>query len=202
MKQNYFIWPVLVFCGLAASFLLEVWGTVPPIKQQELVDLRFIDKATVRDPQLGDLKLSKIGFTYECSSCHQHFELLEQKHERVAEHTTITLRHGENDRCANCHHPEDVRSLVTHDGSKIDPAHSEQLCKKCHGPKHRDWQAGVHGRQNGYWDLNLGPSVKSTCVSCHDPHAPTFLGLKPAPGPKEDRSEALSEDKGTSHGHH
>ena len=188
MKGNYYIVSVVIFGGLAVSFLLDLWGSTPVVVQNPPVDPSFVSTETVRDPQLGPLSLRKIGFDYPCAECHQLFDLEDDQREPIGEHTTIKLEHGENNRCANCHHLGNIEKLIAHDGGEIDPARSDQLCMKCHGPKHRDWAAGVHGRQNGYWDMNLGETKAVSCVACHDPHAPAFGSLHPAPAPREEIS--------------
>jgi hypothetical protein len=53
------------------------------------------------------------------------------------------------------------------------------LCAKCHGTIYRDWKAGVHGRENGYWNTQLGDKTKLRCIQCHDPHSPKFKDMKP-----------------------
>jgi predicted CXXCH cytochrome family protein len=41
----------------------------------------------------------------------------------------------------------------------------------------------VHGRTDGYWDEERGPVHRKKCIQCHDPHAPAFGAMTPAPGP-------------------
>jgi mono/diheme cytochrome c family protein len=96
------------------------------------------------------------------------------------------MRHGRNarnDNCFNCHDPEGLDTLKTRDGRKLAITDSTLLCANCHGPTYRDWEAGIHGRTSGHWDRQLGSITRQDCVSCHDPHAPAFPFLKPAPGP-------------------
>jgi hypothetical protein len=52
---------------------------------------------------------------------------------------------------------------------------SYRLCGQCHGDKFRDWRAGIHGRRVGDWD---GTKTYLLCVSCHNPHSPSFKGVK------------------------
>ena len=68
---------------------------------------------------------------------------------------------------------------MDYDGAEIAQADVVQLCAKCHGTIHRDWQAGVHGRQNGFWNANMGDKTKLRCIQCHDPHGPKFRAMKP-----------------------
>jgi formate-dependent nitrite reductase cytochrome c552 subunit len=74
-------------------------------------------------------------------------------------------------------------AFVDDAGGQIAWNQPQLLCAKCHGPVYRDWQAGSHGRANGYWDLSRGEQTRRKCIECHDPHSPPFQALKPAPGP-------------------
>lgn len=145
----------------------------------------FTSLNTVRDPAMEASFLNKAGFQYRCNNCHQHFEKEKSNKPLIAEHEDIILQHGINKSCNNCHHPDDKESLIGFSSdSKINFNESQLLCQKCHGPKYRDWQIGVHGRPMGYWDINKGTSYKPSCVSCHDPHFPKFKPIKPAPAPQ------------------
>lgn len=180
----------IVFLVLAVTFVVDFWGQIQPVRENAPIDARFLAHRTVRDPLDGDLRLKKAGFLYNCNDCHQHFVRPEGAGNLIAEHSEIQLSHGDNDRCLNCHNPENLESFVDHDGSMIEAGASEQLCRKCHGPKYRDWVVGVHGRPNGYWDETRGESKKATCVACHDPHSPQFEPIEPAPAPRERRGPA------------
>jgi hypothetical protein len=96
------------------------------------------------------------------------------------------MKHGRNPRnnlCFNCHDSADLSLLRLRDGSTLKITESSQLCAGCHGPTHRDWEAGIHGRLNGYWDRSKGEVERHDCTACHDPHNPAFAPLSPAPGP-------------------
>lgn len=128
------------------------------------------------------LDLKRMGWTYDCMECHRHVDKPETfQREMKVEHENIVLEHGNNRYCLNCHHDVNRNAFVDYDGSEIAQENVTQLCAKCHGPKYRDWQAGVHGRQNGYWDETRGPKVKLRCIQCHDPHKPAFAPIKPMP---------------------
>ena len=43
------------------------------------------------------------------------------------------------------------------------------------------------GGMNGYWDLSRGPRERHACTTCHDPHAPAYVGMMPARGPVDPR---------------
>ena len=127
------------------------------------------------------LDLKRMGWTYNCMACHAHVAQIRYHREQKFEHENIDLNHGNNRYCLNCHHPDNRNAFVDYDGSEIAEANVTQLCAKCHGPKYRDWEAGVHGRQNGYWDVSRGPQYKLRCIQCHDPHSPAFKPIKPLP---------------------
>ena len=93
------------------------------------------------------------------------------------------MEHGINSRCFNCHLRGDRNAFADYRGEPIPYDQPQMLCAKCHGPVYRDWTHGVHGRTNGYWDPARGPTHRLRCIECHDPHAPAFAAMKPAPGP-------------------
>jgi len=141
---------------------------------------RHLDKAPPRETK--GLDLVKLGWTYNCMECHKLLKQPKWHYDRpMAEHQDITLQHGNNRFCLNCHHPTNRNAFVDYDGSEIKQADVVLLCAKCHGTTYRDWQAGVHGRQNGFWNKELGESTKLRCIQCHDPHDPKFQSMKPLP---------------------
>ena len=138
---------------------------------------RHLDKTPPR--QIVGLDLQKNGWTYNCMECHQILPARWHYEQSPQQHTNIVLEHGNNRFCLNCHHPTDRNSFVDYDGSAIPQSNPVMLCAKCHGTIHRDWKAGVHGRQNGYWQAALGEKTKLRCIQCHDPHSPRFKPMTP-----------------------
>jgi hypothetical protein len=136
-----------------------------------------LDKPPPR--QTKGLDLVRMGWTYNCTECHKLFPAKWHYDRPMAEHQDIQLQHGNNRFCLNCHHPTNRNAFVDYDGAEIAQADVVQLCAKCHGTIYRDWQAGVHGRENGFWNTNLGPQTKLRCIQCHDPHRPKFQPMKP-----------------------
>ncbi len=130
------------------------------------------------------MDLHRLGWRYDCMECHQHVDTKRFDREEIkVEHERIILDHGNNRYCLNCHHPDNRNAFVDYDGSEIAESNVTLLCAKCHGPKHRDWEAGVHGRQNGFWDDSKGARSKLRCIQCHDPHAPAFNPMAPMAPP-------------------
>jgi len=139
-----------------------------------------LDKTPPR--QTKGLDLVKLGWTYNCMECHKLLKQPKWTYDRpMVEHKDIALNHGNNRFCLNCHHATNRNAFVDYDGSEIKQSDVVLLCAKCHGPTYRDWQAGVHGRQNGFWNTDLGESTKLRCIQCHDPHNPRFQAMKPLP---------------------
>ena len=99
-------------------------------------------------------------------------------------HIAITLDHGANDRCYNCHLIQDRNKYTANDGSGIMPGNVQQLCARCHGLIYNDWMAGTHGVRRGKW---MAPELfelrNFKCTQCHDPHAPQFKFIEYAPPP-------------------
>jgi hypothetical protein len=176
--------------GLVAAWL--AWAqAVPPVAlpvvprppaQQPPVGLAedtHLDKAPPR--QTKGLDLVKAGWTYNCMECHRllparwHYDTQRP----FNEHKGIQLEHGNNRFCLNCHHPTNRNAFVDYDGAEIAEQDVVLLCAKCHGTTYRDWEAGVHGRQNGFWKAEAGPRTKLRCIQCHDPHSPKFQAMTP-----------------------
>ncbi len=154
----------------------------PPV-QQPAVGARddlYLDKTPPRATK--GLDLVKAGWSYNCMECHKLFPARwHYDGQPFNEHKAIQLEHGNNRFCLNCHHPTNRNAFVDYDGEEIAESDVVKLCAKCHGTIYRDWQAGVHGRPNGYWDAQAGTKTKLRCIQCHDPHSPKFKGIKPLP---------------------
>ncbi len=129
--------------------------------------------------QTTGLDLVKLGWTYNCMECHKLLEAKWHYDRPMVEHETIQLQHGQNRFCLNCHHATNRNAFVDYDGSEIKEEDVVSLCAKCHGPTYRDWQSGVHGRRNGYWNKEMGEQTRLRCIQCHDPHQPKFRPMKP-----------------------
>jgi len=166
----------------------------PPASQPPigLPEDTHLDKTPPRET-VG-LDLVRNGWTYNCMECHKliparwHYVGSSQTSPPVKgspgilnEHNDIRLDHGNNRFCLNCHHPTNRNAFVDYDGAEIAQADVVQLCAKCHGTIYRDWKAGVHGRQNGFWNAGLGRQTKLRCIQCHDPHSPKFKAVRPLP---------------------
>lgn len=165
----------------AASELPALPAVERPAAAQPTVGLatdQHLDKGPPRETK--GLDLVKLGWTYNCMECHKLLKQPKWHYDRpMVEHKDIELQHGNNRFCLNCHHPTNRNAFVDYDGSEIKQADVVLLCAKCHGPTYRDWEAGVHGRQNGYWDQQKGESTRLRCIQCHDPHHPEFQPMKP-----------------------
>jgi hypothetical protein len=151
---------------------------IPPLAAGWPSD-KHLDKTPPR--AIKGLALVKLGWTYDCMECHKLLPAKWRYDRPMVEHQNIQLEHGNNRFCLNCHHSTDRNAFVDYDGSSIAQADVVQLCAKCHGMTHRDWVAGVHGRQNGFWNSETGPKSKLQCIQCHDPHRPAFQAMKPMP---------------------
>lgn len=197
----------LMFLGLTTAFRLDFWGNPPPQPTWPLVDPAFTNTATVRASAAERLRGNGDAGNLDCSVCHEvdkPGKLSFDANGRVilpAGHTDLVMRHGRNqrnDNCYNCHDEANHALLRQRDGRKLKLEESTQLCAGCHGPTYRDWEWGLHGRVSGYWQRQMGPATKKDCASCHDPHAPVFPSMKPAPPPHPLHAEAHSQSS-TSH---
>ena len=117
---------------------------------------------------------------FPCSECHADQEPNPQRRE-LEMHEDIVLKHAEKNRwCLDCHDAKNRDMLHLADGELVDFKESYRLCGQCHGPKLRDWRAGIHGRRTGSWS---GQKRYLLCIHCHNPHSPKFKKLKPEPAP-------------------
>jgi len=167
----------------ATDTLLPILPVVAkPPAQQPPVGLpsdTHLNKTPPRETK--GLDLVKLGWTYNCMECHKLFPAKWHYDRPMNEHKDLTLDHGNNRFCLNCHHPTNRNAFVDYDGAEIAQADVVKLCAKCHGTTYRDWEAGVHGRQNGFWNTSMGDKTKLRCIQCHDPHSPKFKAMKPLP---------------------
>ena len=147
------------------------------------------DGSVVFPKEHGDLRLMMAN----CEACHvgKKLEVEYEKDGAVkmpkAHEDLLTMGHGRNNRntnCFNCHSPTKLNELVTRDGTRLTFDQAPLLCASCHGPTYRDWEVGMHGRTNGYWDTKQGAAVRQDCNACHDPHGPVIPQIIPLPGPK------------------
>jgi len=119
---------------------------------------------------------------FPCSECHEYLETNTTVRKLEQEHTDINLQHGDRERwCFDCHSPENRDKLRLAGGELIDFSESYRLCGQCHGPKLRDWKAGVHGKRSGEWN---GKKEYLLCAHCHFPHSPRFKPIEPEPPPE------------------
>jgi formate-dependent nitrite reductase cytochrome c552 subunit len=115
----------------------------------------------------------------------------------IAEHQDIVMDHEAAMTCYTCHSRTNRERLVDIYGTEVAFEQSENICRRCHGPRYRDWKLGIHGRLMGYWDTTKGTSTNITCVGCHDPHAPQFQRMRPSPPPSRDHY--ITEGRNTTH---
>lgn len=190
-----FIAVLLTVSLLSVSHLFSAEQGAPTLSKAPLPD-----QDTVEDPHLDKepprktkgLDLEKLGWRFDCMECHKSIEVSWEMNRLWVEHNEVHLQHGNNKFCLNCHHPTNRNAFKNDDGSEIQEQNVVQLCARCHGTTHRDWIAGVHGRQNGHWDAKKGKQTKLRCIQCHDPHHPKFPSIKSLPAPRYPERAAKS----------
>jgi hypothetical protein len=191
----------LVFAGLAVGFFFNLQARPAPLAGIALVDTNFLDTATVRRSYADLVRAGEDLSDFDCYACHEKGKApplrfdAQQNLIVPKEHGDIVMghgRHGRNNNCFNCHNETNLELLQTRDGHEVKFADSPPLCGSCHGPTYRDWEAGAHGRINGYWDRDRGASERKACVNCHNPHSPRFPSRPPAPGPHPLHAQILS----------
>lgn len=147
------------------------------------------------------LMYRRSGYEYKCTECHEDFTSPPKQGDLEGEHSAINdaFDHGLNTNCLSCHNNEDRNNYISHDGTSIPSTQPARLCAKCHGPIYRDWERGIHGRQNGHWDRTKGSRSKLLCIQCHDPHNPAFPLMAPEPPPERSRLTTGSGERPTQH---
>ena len=182
----------ILFLALASAFRASLWGEPDRLPNIPLADPEFTNTATVR---LSAAELIATGGDtsgMDCYACHDKDKPVQVKVDTnnnvilPKEHEDLALHHGRNNRnnhCFNCHDRANLDRLLTRDGRRLKFEEGTLLCASCHGPTYRDWEVGMHGRTGGFWNRELGDITRKNCTSCHDPHAPRFPPLKPAPAP-------------------
>jgi hypothetical protein len=160
-----------------------------------------IDRAEIKPGiwrvAMTDPPMINIGtLNQRCSDCHTLFTTTRDPDRALNQHTEIALEHGANDACLNCHDKDNREMLALEAGNVVGFNQVELLCAKCHGPIYRDWIKGSHGKTIGYWNTDLGESVKLSCTQCHEPHHPGYRPIVPLPGPNTLRMGDQSTDHG------
>lgn len=120
-----------------------------------------------------------------CRTCHDRLEPKEDNRYAVAVggfHAGVVLAHGDLT-CRSCHEPPRFQGFRLQDGRPVDYPDVMRLCGQCHGLQLRDYQRGLHGGMNGYWDRDSGPRVRNHCLDCHWAHQPAIPRMVPAPLP-------------------
>jgi hypothetical protein len=182
----------ITFALLALVFSLDLLGRPVEVRQLPLVDPEFLKTETWRQSYADLVKAEEDLDAFDCYACHEEGVRQELKFDDKQqlvipdEHSDIEMghgAHGRNNNCFNCHNDVNLLRLQSRDGHELKFEESSQLCGSCHGPTKEDWDAGAHGRINGFWSRGQGPSTRLDCVNCHDPHSPRFPGRKPAPAP-------------------
>jgi hypothetical protein len=113
---------------------------------------------------------------YPCTSCHDHPGDKTRRELQYHDDIQGIFDHDAEHRwCLDCHDNANRDVLHLSNGDAVPFTESYRLCGQCHGDKYRDWRAGVHGKRIGHWD---GEKVYALCVNCHNPHSPSFKGVK------------------------
>lgn len=123
------------------------------------------------------------GVPQNCNGCHQIFQSSSPAGATLNYHQDMSLQHGLNNRCVNCHDSKNRERLTLRDGATVSFAETPQLCAQCHGTVYRDWERGTHGKTLGSWVTGAAEKRRLSCNECHNPHSPKYEPYKPLPGP-------------------
>jgi uncharacterized CHY-type Zn-finger protein len=190
------------FVLLAVLFVADLWGRPPRLPKIPPVDAEFLNTAPWRQGYADLVKAKEDLSDFDCYACHEKSKppvIQFDEQLRIIlpkEHENIQLAHGSHNRnnvCYNCHNEQNLLTFQARDGRELKFQDSTALCGSCHGPTLRDFDAGVHGRTNGFWDRRQGEAHRLECVNCHDPHAPRIPSRAPAPPPHPLRPQHASQ---------
>ena len=181
--------PALLPVVVTAAFILAAWyfytNRSGPAAGQEafVVKPEYYDTTPVRAVRK---RLETEGMA--CGDCHDPAAGPSAGDPTAAPEVhagKVTLKHGANKRCFNCHNNAKRDFFAADGGGQIPYSKVETLCRRCHGTTYRDWTNGVHGRRNGYWDKSAGTQTPLACIACHNPHDPKFKPMSAAPPPRK-----------------
>ena len=181
---------LLVCAGSIHLVQLSALETPLPVVAAEEPEgpLASSEVSSATSTQVGrvqDIQVPPPPFTediFPCMDCHSEIEPNSTPRKLEDYHDEIVLLHDEENRwCLDCHDEQDRDQLRLASGKRIPFEQSYLLCGQCHGPKLRDWKAGVHGKRSGHWDGTERRYL--LCVHCHNPHQPQFPALAPMPKP-------------------
>ncbi len=122
-----------------------------------------------------------------CSSCHTTTKPnLETRSAADLDqfHQGLKYNHG-NLTCLSCHNSSNYDTLRMADTRPVEFTDVMTLCSQCHGPQRRDYDRGLHGGMNGYWDRTRGGRTRNNCITCHDPHTPVYPLVMPVLPPRD-----------------
>lgn len=187
---------VVLMLGVSLSQepeLEEITNLNQPVQSSNSIVKKKEYSVIIRKPEaVPRVETDEIGWdgkpvTVSCASCHDTREpnhrlkdaaLLEDFHQEM------TFVHGELS-CMSCHNDQNYDTLRLANSEQVEYQDVMNLCAQCHGSQYRDYQNGSHGGMTGHWDLSKGSRYRNNCIHCHDPHAPAFAGMIPAPGPND-----------------
>jgi hypothetical protein len=120
-----------------------------------------------------------------CLTCHGFVEARDEN--RFASrldgvHAGVRIVHG-GQSCRTCHAVPSFSAYNLADGQAVSYAEVMRLCGQCHARRLLEYEQGVHGGMNGYWDSARGPRDRNHCLDCHNAHAPRVPAMQPAERP-------------------
>ncbi len=99
--------------ALAALLIFGSSKADVPVPEAAAVSAADIDPAPRRSPSLTDPPVVTLnGFERDCQDCHRFFKFEREFDRPLYQHTEVTLDHGLNDRCIDCHALENRNRFV------------------------------------------------------------------------------------------
>ncbi len=160
---------VVIVVAAAALLATSAHGSQPAAKSAAPAEKKKEVLFEARPPPFSD------GI-FPCMECHKDQKDPTRRELGFHDEQQSVFDHDAEHRwCLDCHDLQNRDVLRLASGATVPFTESYRLCGQCHGDKFRDWRAGVHGKRVGMWD---GPKTYLLCVSCHNPHSPSFKGVR------------------------
>ena len=148
------------------------------ISSEQLIDFKNMIEVTENEITFFiPTRKDKIT-SFKCTECHTKPLAKMQRKDIKKAHWNITIKHANVNtmNCITCHDGNDMNTLKSITGHKIDFNKSYQLCSQCHQQQYKDWTGGAHGKKIKSW---APPRASMTCVNCHNPHTPQIKSKFP-----------------------
>jgi len=156
---------VVLFCGLAGAFLLNLWGRTAPLKSIPSSTRLFSTPPRFGGPTpIWSPRRRSVGLRLLCLHERKKPPVLryDANHKLIVpqEHSDIVMGHGEqgrNNNCFNCHDETNLEQLLARDGRVVKFQDSRNFAAVVMVRPSKTGKRRTR-RISGYWDGSSAPS--------------------------------------------